>query len=183
MFQGFLFTSPWIRNENETQDVISGSIPASSEAQKALLNHTLYPPIFNKPSQFPYGSYLERATLIVSEVGFLCNGAYLARAFGGKIYNYLFDVPPAFHGDDVAYTFFDGTDSKIDANLALTFQEYLLNFVRRGDPNAKGLPRFEQYGPDSENWTLDIKSKASGGLKRTKNPGANSRCDKWQESF
>lgn len=102
------------------------------------------------------------------------------------MYNYLFNVPPAFHGDDIPYTFFenDGTDDpKVDANLALTFQEYLLNFVRKGDPNAKGLPRFEEYGSDDENWTLDVKAKASGGLKRIGNPGANERCFGWQASL
>lgn len=182
-YQGFLYTSPWVRDPKTTRDFISKTLPATTEAQKSLITTTLYRPIFKNPAQFPYRTYLERATLIVSEVGFLCNGAYLARAFGGQIYNYLFNVPPAFHGDDIAYTFFDGTDGNVDANLALTFQEYLLNFVRKGDPNAKRLPRFEKYGSDEENWTLDVKSRASGGLKRTANPGANERCFGWQESF
>ena len=101
------------------------------------------------------------------------------------MYNYLFNVPPAFHADDIAYTFFDDSmdSSAVDSDLALTFQEYLLNFVRKGDPNGCGLPRFEEYGPDSVNWTLDVKSQDKGGLKRTKNPGANERCFGWQESF
>lgn len=160
-----------------------------TKAQLSLITSTLYPPTFTSPAS-PYTTYLERATRIVSELGLDCNGAYVAHAFAGKIYNYLFSVPPAFHGDDIAYTFFDPTnpDPATDAELAGTFQQYLLNFVRKGDPNADdsdcdSLPRFESYGSDDRNWTLDVKSKESGGLKRVGNPGANERCFEWQRNL
>ena len=80
----------------------------------------------------------------------------------------------------------------MDADLASTFQQYLLNFVRTGDPNDGGedrgggggdnLPRFEEYGSESEchTWTLNVKSRESGGLGGIENPGANERCWKWQ---
>lgn len=173
-----IFTSPWIRNEQDTLSYLSDSLPTTSNIQKSLVAKALYPPVFDGSTELPYRSYLDRANLIVSEVGVLCNSDFLARALNGKIFNYLFNVPPALHADDLAYTFYDGEDSTIDEAVASRFQSYILNFVRTGDPNSHGLPKFEEYGKSA--WTMDVKK---GGFERIVNPGANERCRCFQNRF
>lgn len=173
-----IFTSPWARDEAGTRVFISDSLPGSTDAQLSYILKTLYPPIFDGSPGLPYRSFLERATTIVSELGVDCNSDYLARAVDGNIYNYLYDIPPALHGDDEAYTFYDGTDPSVDAKIAHEFQDYILNFVRVGNPNGYGLPNFQRYGKTG--WTLDVRK---GGFRRTTNIGNNERCRSFQRFF
>lgn len=159
-------------------DFLFDNLPTASDAQASYITKSLYPPIFDGSTELPYRSYLDRANLIVSEIGVECNSDYLARALDGKIYNYLFSVPPALHGDDLSYTFYDGKDSTIDASVASKFQSYILDFVGTGNPNRDGLPNFEKYGESA--WTLNVKK---GGFERITNPGANERCRCFQKNL
>ena len=179
-----LFTSPWIKDENSTREFFSVALPTATDAQLSYITDSLYPPAFDGSTGLPYRSYLERVTLAVSEAGVLCNSDFLARALHGNMFNYLFDIPPAFHGDDLAYAFYDGTDPDVDPATADVFQRYILNFVRAGNPNAcassssSPLPAFDRYGASA--WTLDVRK---GAFAPTVNPGANARCQWWQKGF
>ncbi|KAI0886703.1 alpha/beta-hydrolase [Annulohypoxylon maeteangense] len=57
-------------------------------------------------------------------------------------YAYTFAYPPGWHETDVPYVFFDGDTSTSDnglpvnATLAAQLQEYIVGFVKYGDPNA-----------------------------------------------
>ena len=157
---------------------MENTIPKIPQSLLSYVTQTLYPPIFDGSTGLPYRTYLERATHFTSEIGIECLSDYLGQAVEGKIFNYLFDVPPALHGEDLGYTFFDGEDNSVDSAVALPFQQYILNFARTGNPNSDSLPRFDEYGRSA--WTMDVKT---GGFRHITNPGANDRCRRWQDTF
>ncbi|KAI2469042.1 alpha/beta-hydrolase [Annulohypoxylon bovei var. microspora] len=80
-------------------------------------------------------------------------------------YAYIFAYPPGWHETDVPYIFFDGDTSTlnnglpVDGMLATQLQDYIVGFVKYGDPNAgvgyggynrTALPvRFPVYGTES----------------------------------
>lgn len=154
--EGLYFTSPFILTPSTfTQNIISVSFPnADANNVTSYILNTLYPDVLD--GTYGYTNEIARGALIVSEAIFECNALYLSRAFGldnrysnGKpnTYSYLFSVPPALHGDDIYYTFYEGpTPSVKNDTLALIMQGYFTNFVREGDPNGDGLPEFESYG-------------------------------------
>ncbi|KAI1207685.1 alpha/beta-hydrolase [Annulohypoxylon truncatum] len=57
-------------------------------------------------------------------------------------YAYIFAYPPGWHETDVPYVFFDGDASTpdnghpINGTLAAQLQDYIVGFVKHGDPNA-----------------------------------------------
>jgi hypothetical protein len=69
---------------------------------------------------------------------------YLARAFGGRTYNYEFSVEPGYHGFDLCYTFYpfdlehDGVDvcDAVGWERPMQFQDYIVSFVVYQDPNV-----------------------------------------------
>lgn len=116
---------------------------------------------------------------MITEAFFTCSTNYLARAYSNKTYNYYFTVPPALHGDDIAYTYFNGpaADVKNDT-LAVTMQEYFTNFAITGNPNGRGVPEFPQYGENSTVLNLNITS-----IGPMKDNAANKRCLWWQKGL
>ena len=135
----------------------------------AYLSRTVYPP--PSPLTAPsYTSHLDRAALLISDVVINCNAYLLALAYANQTFNYLFDVGPGLHGDDLHYTF--GPDSSTK-NLPVqnALQNYVMQFAATGNPNKRGLPRFAWYGPRSE--VLDLKP---GDFSMRVDPAASDRC-------
>lgn len=121
-----------------------------------------------------------RTAMTTSELGFSCNSNYLGRAYGYATYNYLFSVPPALHGQDVSYTFYNGPDPLVIADpVAVALQEYITAFAQTGTPNEPGVvPQFDIYGTDSRVQNLNIT-----GIDQIRDPAANERCAWWQQAF
>lgn len=96
----------------------------------------------------------------------------------------MFSVPPGLHDVDIAYIFFNGDTTTLDqgnpvnATLAKTFQDYLVNFVVKGTPNGDGLPRFPMYGM---NETVRVVEDADLDVVEV-DPMANGRCAYWQSA-
>jgi para-nitrobenzyl esterase len=101
-------------------------------------------------------------------------GMYLwcARVFNkqkGKVYTYYFNraIPwpehpefQAFHTGEMVYIFSNLEKllrpfTDVDRAVAATTSGYLANFVRTGDPNGKGLPKWESFITDPPT-TLEI---------------------------
>ena len=66
---------------------------------------------------------------------------------------YQFEVPPALHGSDIEYTFWNGQPSNLWATmaplvapLAPVLQGYITNFAMTGNPNGMELPQFPTDG-------------------------------------
>lgn len=146
--EGLYFTSPFLpEGDEETfrENIVLVSFPDAdaTNASSYILN-TLYPPIFD--GSHGYTNEIARGDYIVSEGLFSCNAEYLARAFGTQAYAYDFSVPPALHGNDIAYTFYEGPATAVlNGTLALIMQDYFTNFVISGNPNRAGLVNFPNY--------------------------------------
>lgn len=141
------------------------------------ISQTLYPPIFN--GSIGYRDQTQRTALLIGEAIFSCNTNYLGRAYGDQTYNYLFSVPPALHGQDLAYTFYDGPNPMVIADpIAIALQEYITSFAETGNPNEQGVPQFNIYGDSNEVQNLNVT-----GIEEIKDPVANERCAWWQQGL
>jgi carboxylesterase type B len=110
---------------------------------------------------------------------FTCNTFYLDKAYKNNTYSYFFSVPPALHGEDVAYTYYNGPNSAVIApQIAMALQEYITNFAENGSPNGAGVPHFQMYGPDATVQDLNIT-----GITEVMDPAANYRCNWWQKAL
>ena len=134
----------------------------------SYITHTIYPPL-GTPT-VPYTTEVERAALFAGEVIITCNTYLLGLAYQNRTYNYLFDVPPAIHGDDLDYTF--GPDSSTtDEGIRILLQDYVTTFAETGSPNRAGLPSFDMYGNGTR--VLDL---SPGSVSMRLDPAASVRC-------
>jgi carboxylesterase type B len=144
--------------------------------------NTLYPPVFD--GSLGYTNNFERGSLIVSEGVFTCNTNYLSRAYGNKTYSYLFAIPPAIHGQDVAYTYFQGGAASTsptgvtNTTIAIALQEFITSFAENGVPDAMGVKQFNMYGPDATVLELNVT-----GIEDVRDSNANARCAWWQKAL
>lgn len=181
--EGLFFSSPFINNDTTFDDYVRQTIPAATTATVNFITETLYPPIFD--GSFGYSTELSRASLLISEFSFVCNTRYLDLAYWNKTYSYFFTVPPGLHGDDIAYTFFNGDTTTPDEGLpvnttiARALQHYITEFVLKGKPNEVGFPIFPIYGSNSSTEVLGLQ----GFGTQIKDTGANARCDFWQKAL
>lgn len=108
-----------------------------------------------------------------------CNTFYLDKAFNNQTYAYQFSVPPALHGMDVAYTFFNGPSMSVTSDpAAIALQEYITSFAINGKPSGPMLPMFPLY----TNATNIIDLNATS-ITTIMDPIANQRCNWWQKAL
>ncbi|KFY90305.1 hypothetical protein V500_05211 [Pseudogymnoascus sp. VKM F-4518 (FW-2643)] len=181
--EGFLFASPFVTNDSDLKAYLQGSVPAILPTALDTVVETLYPPNFN--GSLPYTTQLSRTSVLVSESVFTCNTRALDLAFGNKTYSYYFSVPPGLHGEDVAYTFFNGDTSTsnqglpVDATVAAALQDYITSFAMNGNPNEVGVPFFPLYGGNSSTQVIAIGKLGS----QVTDTAANERCAWWQKAL
>ncbi|BFZ61486.1 hypothetical protein YB2330_002552 [Saitoella coloradoensis] len=171
--EGYIFTPKNISTETDFETYVYETTSTTNPAVVAEIV-SLYPPPSNST---PYTSNFERATLLTSELIFTCNTRYLAIAFGNNTYNYLFNVPPALHGQDIVYTFGAGANQTVTAAL----EGYLTSFARFGNPSdgrAAGTPEFPIYGDAANLLELGI-----DGFPVVADSNANARCEFWQKAL
>ncbi|KAF2214415.1 hypothetical protein CERZMDRAFT_110727 [Cercospora zeae-maydis SCOH1-5] len=174
--EGILFIDPLISNSTAFEasiDTIQPSIKAFPIYKNYLVN-TLYP-------ADAYPSTYERSAAVVADSAFVCNTFYLDKAFNNQTYAYFFVVPPALHGTDIAYTFYnDGgvSSSVINVDVAIALQEYITHFAEFGSPSETGVPQFPIYGKDATVTVLNVTS-----ITQAVDPAANERCNWWQKAL
>jgi cholinesterase len=127
-----------------------------------------------------YDNALGRQALLTSDTVLDCLTYYVNKAFRGRAYSYIFTTPPAMHGQELYYVFYNGqaTDvffRPINVTLAHMMQRYWINFAQSGNPNAEGLPLFSQWGKDSNVQQLSL-----ADVGPTLDPTNNERCRWWQ---
>lgn len=144
--------------------------------------NALYPPIFN--GSYGYKSEYERASAIIGESIISCNTKYLANAYDNRLYSYLFAMPPAYHGMDNLYKYYDGgAISDVNVNMvmnrtvATVLQQLIVSFTKTGIPEAQGVDRVSMYGEDS---SMLLLSNATGFVK-VKDTTSAARCSWWQK--
>jgi carboxylesterase type B len=173
------FTNPDNTNNSIFEAGIQDTFPGIQPSVVDYIAGTLYPPVFN--GSYPYTSYFERAELILAESAFTCNTYFLHRAVQGRspTYGYRFSVPPAYHGEDVPYTYFNGPSPSVaNATIAEAMQSYLTRFALSGNPNGAGAVALPEYWPGAT--ILDLNVTGSSVMP---DPNNNVRCRWWQEAL
>lgn len=134
----------------------------------SYITNTIYPP--PDSGDLPYKTNLDRAALITSDVVVDCNTYLLALAYQNTTYNYLFDVPPGLHGDDLHYTF--GPDPSVKSDqIRQAIQDYIISFVSTGTPSGSLEPHFPEYG--RSNTVLQLHP---ANIVPKPDPAASDRC-------
>ncbi|PQE13378.1 putative cholinesterase protein [Rutstroemia sp. NJR-2017a BVV2] len=181
--EGLFFTSPFFATEADIVADISATLPTASNATIQYITQTLYPPIYN--GSYPYTTLFERANLITAELSFTCNTRFFNTAYDNQTHAYYFAVPPGLHGEDIAYTFFNGDTTTSDdglpvnATVATALQRYITNFAMTGNPNGAEVAYFPEYQSNSTTLVLGITG--LGGV--ITDTTANERCDWWQQAL
>jgi carboxylesterase type B len=182
--EGLLFTSYLNDNETEFEINTRETLPTISDASLEYITQTLYPEIYDGSHGYTEG--YGRASLAASELGFVCNTWYLDTAFKNKTYSYHFSIPPALHGYDVPYTFYndgglDPNEGILSVDAALTLQDWIITFTKTGvptSPNVPSTPPFPVYGADNKVVNIGLNS-----ITIETDDAANPRCAWWQKAL
>ncbi|KAI4232677.1 MAG: hypothetical protein LQ349_004866 [Xanthoria aureola] len=174
--EGLVFTSPFLPNDTAYDAYVETSFPDISPPVADYVQNELYP----APSDnTPYEDNIGRSSVTVADSSFVCNTVYLERAFGNQTYTYQFSTPPALHGQDIYYTFFNGPDAAVESDAtAMALQGYVTSFAASGVPSGPSLPRFPLYGNDSRILNLNGSS-----ISEMTDPIAKERCLWWQKAL
>jgi carboxylesterase type B len=156
--EGLLFTPPYIQTQGELNEAIRMFFPTGNTSAISYITNVLYPPVYN--GTYRYTSAIQRTALAISDLLVGCNANIMAST-SSPGYGYLFSVPPALHGEDIPYTFFNGDTSTSDEGLPVN-----------------GTVDFAIYG---ENDTLTNIGLTGLGT-RMRDPGAVPQCKFWQEA-
>jgi carboxylesterase type B len=177
--EGAVFTSTSLTSDTALRAQLEQSYVNTPPSFMDHVLKTLYPPVFD--GSHGYTNNYQRGSLIVAESAFTCNTYYLSRAYGNETYSYLFAVPPAIHGQDVAYSYYNGegaSSSVANVTIALALQAFITSFTETGVPDAAGVKQFNMYGPDANVLELNIT-----GIEEIRDPNANARCAWWQKAL
>lgn len=115
--EGLEFEDIYAQNETTFEADLRIYFPTINDAAVHYISQTLYPPVFD--GSYGYVNQTRRNDLMITESFFTCNINYLSRAYGNKTFSYIFSVPPALHGDDIVYTYFDGVTTGVKTPLWL----------------------------------------------------------------
>lgn len=172
------FVNPTEVSEADFVAGIQSELPDSQPSIQNYITETLYPYTFNTSL---YSNPWQLRDLSSAEVSFTCNTGFLASAFSNRTWAYRFSIPPAIHGQDVAYTYWNSSlpSPKIDSEISLAMQAYITEFAVSGDPNnRKGFASFPVYGEGANMLDLNVT-----GIKVMKDDTANMRCEWWQKAL
>lgn len=175
--EGQYFTPPYITSNEALKAQLKSAFFSAPDQSIDYITDVLYPPIFD--GTYAYTDQYSRARLIISEGVFTCNTNYLSTALNNETYSYLFAVPPAFHGQDVPYTYYTGgalsPTGVVNRTVAIALQDFITSFAENGKPEAEGIRQFNMYGPDASVLDLNIT-----GIDEVRDSNANARCNWWQ---
>lgn len=176
------FVPQTIGTAADVRSYISTSLRAASDETLDYLLTEVYPDVLD--GTYPWWSEFGRAAQINTEINFSCSSRYLNVAFANLTHSYIFAYPPGYHAGDVPYYFFNGDTSSnnnglpVDAELAYNIQDYLVSFVKTGDPNTVGRTLFPIYGPAAE-----VQLFTYGGVQTGRDDMKNARCDWIQQAL
>ncbi|KAI9861152.1 MAG: hypothetical protein M1824_002650 [Vezdaea acicularis] len=182
--EGLIFADPAFQTPSAFNTDLSTFFASAAPPVLSYIENTLYPPSFN--GSFGYKDQISRTALLLGDIGIVCNTLYLLDAFAAiaPSYAYLFAAPPALHGQDVAYTYYaapgqlDSIGFPVNATIAVTLQDYLVNFAQTGTPlgGKEGvLPFFGPYGNTSQ-----IEQLGAQGIEAVVDVSSKQRCAWWQ---
>ncbi|THY03363.1 carboxylesterase family protein-like protein [Aureobasidium pullulans] len=180
--EGVLFVPYYIQNNTAFENYVLSTFPVLGGYPDALSYclDVLYPPTFD--GSHGYNTQIERGVKFASDWLIYINSFSLSTAQNNHTHLYHFDVYPALHGSDLAYTFYNGggqtTAGVSNVTIAYALQDYILAYVKTGNPNAVDLPDFPLYGPSAQ--ALRVSSE---GINEIQDPAANVRSSWFQKAF
>ena len=171
-----------IANESSYEAYLKSLIIPLSDNSTALdtITKKLYPPIFDGSQG--YINQVQGNNLTIADATIVCNARFMAEvSFRPTTYAYVFSVPPAVHGADLTFTFYDFEPSPgVNVTVAETLQRYLTRFTEVGQPNSPSLPFFPPARPGStvQNLGSDFVGPLldESGIKQL-----SQRCRFWQD--
>ncbi|KAF2731392.1 alpha/beta-hydrolase [Polyplosphaeria fusca] len=179
--EGDFFAAPYLNTSELTRATIDSVFPYMPSSSIDHVMTTLYPPIFN--GTYGYTSEYSRTALIIADSIIICHTRYLAKAFNNNVYSYLFAMPPAYHGMDNLYTYYDGgavssedVTMVMNRTIAVTVQELITSFAKNGVPQAEGVGRFGVYGEEG----MVLRLSNSTGFQEVRDKTPDERCRWWQ---
>ncbi|KAG0161660.1 hypothetical protein PDIDSM_1174 [Penicillium digitatum] len=173
--EGLDFTSPDSVNTHGLEIQMKTLSPNTPANVSDFVLNVLYPPVYN--GSYGYTNSVARTALVIADLVFQCNTDYINRAFYNETYAYEFSVPPALHGQDVPYTFYNnGSSSKVaNVTVALAMQDFFTSFVQHGEPKSHLAPVFRKHGQHAQ--LMNIGNRA---IQPAQDPTNNARCRFWQ---
>jgi carboxylesterase type B len=172
------FVDPSAVSQSDFVSGINAELPDAQPSIVDYITETLYPYTFNTSL---YPNPYERRVLASAEVSFTCNTHFLASAFSNRTWAYRFSIPPAVHGQDVPYTYYNSSipSTEIDPLVATTLQDFITEFAVSGDPNGRqGTTAFPVYGDDARMLDFNIT-----GIRVLTDDTDNERCAWWQKAL
>ena len=166
-----LLTNNSVTTDAQYDDYIQVNFPSAPQHVRDYITNTLYPPTYD--GSLPYTNPQGRLQLTNKEFRFSCTTYSLARAYSWQTHNYIFSIDPAYHAQDLAYTYYPtGATPGFYPAVAEKLQGYLTNFVLYGDPNDEILPIWPVYTEQAR--VLNI---TAGGPTQSIADSANPRCE------
>jgi carboxylesterase type B len=175
---GLLFSQFPTSNDTAYTDTLHELLPFLTTSMLDDLSKNMYPPVFDGTQG--YNDQVMRLSTTVQDLIFQCNGLTLTHALKNQTYNYQFSVPPAIHGVDVAFTFYDdegNSSSIVVPDAAVTMQKFLTSFLSTGKPSSPSGIEFPVYGKEGN--ILNVT--ATGTAVINDNPLQIKRCNWWQK--
>jgi carboxylesterase type B len=177
--EGLLFTPPFIQSESEYEAQVAQIFPSANSSIRSEITNILYPANFN--GSFGYTTQIERTALSIADFTVTCNAHFLASSLPSA-YAYVFSAPPGLHGEDVAYTYFNGDTTSndegttVNSTIAEVFQSYLTSFVMKGRPTAPEFKAFVHYSKHDKVSNIGISQLGE----HIPDPAARPQCKFWQ---
>ncbi|KAJ5083042.1 hypothetical protein N7532_012085 [Penicillium argentinense] len=180
--EGLAFTSPNATQSSYLATMLKQMFPSIQPNVTRYITEVLYPAKYD--GKWGYTNPLARAALTLSDATIQCNTDYLNRAYQNQTYAYQFSIPPALHGQDVLYTFFDNSTSTVSSNLGVTvtnatiayaMQDWFISFAHGGRPQSSLATTFAQYGTRGQ--LMNIGNNTITPMRDLTN---NPRCRFWQ---
>ncbi|KAH7398624.1 Alpha/Beta hydrolase protein [Phaeosphaeria sp. MPI-PUGE-AT-0046c] len=189
------FGYPGLKNDTDFDAFIQTIFPNAPNSELDYITKEMYPPKARSFGALPedydptsttstivtsYNNTQGRQSLFVSDTVINCNAHFVNKAYKGETYSYLLAVPPALHGQDLYYVFYNGqaTDvfyRPINITLAHIIQEYWINFAKFGSPNGQGLPFFPKWGHN-----MSVQGLSHDGVEPIRDPIDVFVCDRWE---
>lgn len=177
---GLLFTNLTVPNDAAYRATVLSYLGNAQQDALDYIATTLYPQVFD--GSYGYTTQIQRLTTTIQDLLFQCNTLFLTAAFRNQTHNYMFAVPPALHGMDVAYTFYDdegASETVFNPEVAIAMQEYFTSFSETGVPVAAGQPEFLPYGSASNLLIFNV----TGVSMETEGALEGRRCAWWQKGL
>ncbi|KAJ4861625.1 carboxylesterase family domain-containing protein [Trichoderma breve] len=141
-YEGGEYSQPFVQSDDDFKSLLHQLYPGIVDEMANYIIKDLYP-----------GKGAVRTIDFMGDSVFACNTNWLARAFANQTYNMQFNISPPFHAYDESYIWKgygrNNFGAPVIESLASSWQGYITNFIKTGNPNGRGLPPFPQQGQNA----------------------------------